>query len=168
MRQVEGGSAAELKEEGERISELHGHRLTHAQHARHKLSASHALHTLAALAPCHRYSQRTLAYVVGRLHTLQSAAGHSGPQQKMTIEDWIHVYLSRNELGVARRVHREGNGKWLLVGVQPDGVCVDLTSFLADLLDENEAPLEPLYQLELEPDGLRLVVERPVVDTVEQ
>jgi hypothetical protein len=73
----------------------------------------------------------------------------------------IRVHLSRNELGVARRVHREGNGKWLLVGVQPDGICVDLTSFLVDLLDEAEAPLQPLYQRGLEPDGLRLVVERP-------
>ena len=42
----------------------------------------------------------------------------------------IRIHLSRNELGVARRVRREGNGKWLLVGVQPDGVCVDLTGFL--------------------------------------
>jgi len=74
---------------------------------------------------------------------------------------WIRVHLSRNELSVARRVRREGEGKWLLVGVQPDGVCVDLTSFLEDLLDENEKPLEPLYQRGLEPDGLRLVVERP-------
>ena len=73
----------------------------------------------------------------------------------------IRVHLSRNELGVARRVLREGTGKWLLVGVQPDGVCVDLTSLLADLLDESEKPLEPLYQRGLEPDGLRLVVERP-------
>ena len=73
----------------------------------------------------------------------------------------IRVHLSRNELAVARRVRREGNGKWLLVGVQPDGICVDLTSFLQDLLDEDEAPLEPLYQRGLEPDGLRLVVERP-------
>ncbi len=73
----------------------------------------------------------------------------------------IRVHLSRNELGVARRVRREGRGQWLLVGVQPDGVCVDLTSFLEDLLEESEKPLEPLYQRGLEPDGLRLVVERP-------
>ena len=72
----------------------------------------------------------------------------------------VRVYLSRNELGVARRVHRSGPGRWMLVGVQPDGQCVDLTELIGDLLDAAEIPLEPLHDLGLEPDGLRLVVER--------
>lgn len=73
------------------------------------------------------------------------------------------IYLSRNELGVARRVRREGPGKWLLVGVQPDGACVDLTGFLEELLEESEKPLKPLYELGLEPDGLRVILERQEV-----
>ena len=73
----------------------------------------------------------------------------------------LRVHISRNELGVARHVHREGPGKWLLIGVQPDGACVDLTSFIQPLIEAHETPLQPLYQLGLEPDGLRLVVERP-------
>jgi len=72
----------------------------------------------------------------------------------------VRVFLSRNELGVARRVYREGPGRWMLVGVQPDGECVDLTSLIEDLLHEDEEPLEALYERGLEPDGLRLVVER--------
>ena len=74
----------------------------------------------------------------------------------------VRVYLSRNELGVARRVHREGPGRWVLVGVQPDGRCVDLTSLIGDLLDAAEVPLEPLHARGIEPDGIRLVVERAV------
>jgi len=78
----------------------------------------------------------------------------------------VRVYLSRNELGVARRVHREGPGRWMLVGVQPDGTSVDMTSLIVDLLDDAEVPLEPLYDRGLEPDGLRLVIER--VGTAEE
>ena len=76
----------------------------------------------------------------------------------------VRVHVSRNELGVARRVHRDGTGRWMLVGVQPDGQCVDLTGLIEDLLDEAEKPLEPLHRRGLEPDGLRLVVERPSDD----
>ncbi len=72
----------------------------------------------------------------------------------------IRVHVSRNELAVARRVRREESGRWQLVGVQPNGLCVDLTGFLDDLLDEHESALAPLHARGLEPDGLRLVVER--------
>jgi hypothetical protein len=72
----------------------------------------------------------------------------------------VRVYLSRNELGVARRVYRDGPGRWMLVGVQTDGTCVDMTSLIVDLLDDAEVPLKPLHDRGLEPDGLRLVVER--------
>jgi len=83
----------------------------------------------------------------------------------------VRIHLSRNEIAVARRVSLSGPGRWMLVGVQPDGQCVDLTGLVADLIDEAEAPLAPLHELGLEPDGLRLVVERaaqtdePPVDT---
>ena len=72
----------------------------------------------------------------------------------------VRVYLSRNELAVARNVRRAGPGRWVLVGVQPNGASVDLTPLLDDLLDEEEKPLEPLYERGLEPDGFRLIVER--------
>ena len=78
----------------------------------------------------------------------------------------VRVYLSRNELAVARSVRRAGPGRWVLVGVQPNGASVDLTTLLDDLLAEDEKPLEPLYQRGLEPDGLRLIVERPAVSSV--
>jgi hypothetical protein len=71
-----------------------------------------------------------------------------------------YIHLSRNELAVARRVQREGPGVWKLVGVQPDGTCVDFTPAIADLLAEDELPLQGLFQRGLEPDGFRLVVER--------
>ncbi len=72
----------------------------------------------------------------------------------------FRVHLSRNELAVARDVRRNGPGRWVLVGIQPDGQCVDLTDFLEDLIDGERTPLQPLHDRGLEPDGLRLVVHR--------
>ena len=72
----------------------------------------------------------------------------------------VRIHLSRNELGVARKIRREGPGRWLLVGVQESGESVDLTSLIEDLLDDDERPMEALYERGLEPDGLRLLVDR--------
>ena len=72
----------------------------------------------------------------------------------------IRVFLSRRELAIARKVHQEGPGRWLLVGVEPTGRSINLTPLLADLLVESALPLEPLFDRGLEPDGLRLLVER--------
>ncbi len=74
----------------------------------------------------------------------------------------IRIHLSRRELAVARQVQQTGRGRWRLVGVETSGRSVDLTPLVADLLTADPAPLQPLSSLGFEPDGLRLVVTRPV------
>jgi hypothetical protein len=73
----------------------------------------------------------------------------------------LRVHLTRRELAVARKVWRDkGPGVWRLVGVEPSGRCVDLTPLIEDILDDEAKPLAPLHEQGLEPDGLRLVIER--------
>lgn len=72
----------------------------------------------------------------------------------------IAVHLSRNELAIAKQVRRHGPGHWTLVGVQPSGICADMTELVAPLIEDGEAPLLPLYELGVEPDGVRIIVTR--------
>ena len=70
----------------------------------------------------------------------------------------IRIHLSRRELSVARQP--TGGGRWMLVGVQPDGAPVDLTALVEPLLADDPRPLAPLHAMGMEPDGYRLLVER--------
>lgn len=75
----------------------------------------------------------------------------------------IRVHLSRREIGVARRVVRDGHGLWKLIGVEPNGRAIDLTHAINDLLAQDSTILKSLHDKGLEHDGLRLVIQRPVV-----
>ena len=77
-----------------------------------------------------------------------------------TVAKTIRVFLSRRELNVARAVRKSGPGKWCLVGVEPSGASVDLTDWIVPVIESGQTPIEPLYALGLEPDGLRLVAVR--------
>ncbi len=75
----------------------------------------------------------------------------------------IRVHLSRREIGVARKVTRDGPGLWKLIGVEPTGTAIDLTHAIHDLLASDSTILKSLHDKGLEHDGLRLVIQRPVV-----
>lgn len=64
----------------------------------------------------------------------------------------LRFFLSRNELGVARRC-RASRDVWRLVGVQEGGCCLDLTPIVEELLDLDDGVLRRLNDLGIAADG---------------
>ncbi len=73
----------------------------------------------------------------------------------------LRFFLSRNELGVARRCRASGE-VWMLVGVREDGRSLDLTPIIGELLDLDDSVLAVMAQAGISPDGF--VIHRTLAD----
>jgi len=74
----------------------------------------------------------------------------------------VRVFVSRNELSVAKKVRdhaaggRYGAGRWILLGVTPEGRAINLTKALDPLFDDQQGPLVALASHGVRPDALEI------------